>query len=539
MKLNLFLQLSVWCICLCFSPMLAQQDYRNNEEINSVLHDLVNKHKPKASIKSLTKTLGGKDIWVLTLSNGNPEAHPAIAIAGGVNGNHILGVELSVKMAEQILANHKSVLDQTTFYMFPNLSPDATEQYFRKLKYERIANAKKTDDDRDGEVNEDGFEDLNNDKLITLIRVEDSTGEYMALKDDSRIMVKANRQKGEKGTHKVFSEGIDNDKDGVFNEDAIGGVAFNKNFTYNYPYFKPGAGEHAVSELENRALLDFLYERWNIHSILTFGPANNLSTPLKYNAGGANKRVITSILKKDEKLNKHISDIYNKITKTKDAPKSVADGGGFFEWSYFHFGRHAMSTPAWWFPKFKGDSLVKAPKNRKANFLKWAEQEGIENAFVAWTPIKHPDFPNKKVEVGGIAPFIMDNPPYNKVDSIAIKHTEFILEIAKIQPGLKFTNLKTEDLGNNLTRITVDLYNEGLLPTHTEMGTKSKWLRKINVSLKLGKGQEVLSGKKRQVLGILEADSSKQLTWLIKGRGKLQVEATAPHAGKQNITINL
>ncbi|MDO5980779.1 M14 family metallopeptidase [Flavivirga spongiicola] len=539
MKLNLFFQLSAWCICLCFSPVLAQQNYRNNEDINKALRNLVNNHKSHASLKSLTKTLGGKDVWVLTLSNGKPEAHPAIVIAGGVSGNHLLGIELSVKMAERILTNYKSVLNQTTFYIFPNLSPDATAQYFGKLKYERVANAKKTDDDRDGSINEDGFEDLNNDKLITLIRVEDPTGDYMPLEEDPRIMVKANPQKGEKGTHKIFSEGIDNDKDGVFNEDGIGGVAFNKNLTYNYPYFKSGAGEHAVSELENRALLDFLYERWNIHSILTFGPSNNLSVPLKYNSDRANKRIITSILKKDEKLNKHISEIYNKITKTKDAPKSVTAGGGFFEWSYFHFGRHAMSTPAWWFPKFEGDSLVKAPKNRKANFLKWAEQEGIENTFVEWTSIKHPDFPNKKVEVGGIVPFIMDNPPYSKVDSIAIKHSEFIIEIAKIQPDLKLINLKTEDLGSNLTRITVDLYNKGLLPTHTEMGAKSKWLRKINVSLKLGKGQEVLSGKKRLVLGIIEEDSSKQLSWLIKGRGKLQIEATTPHAGKQSITINL
>ncbi len=551
MKLKLLFFLSGCMLVAINTSVFAQQDYQNNVQVNSALKTLVSKHKKNANLQSLTKTLGNKDIWVLTLSNGNPSSNPAIAIAAGVSGNHLLGVEVSLKVANNILNNHKEVLENTTFYIFPNLSPDATAQYFAKLKYERFGNAKKTDDDRDGYTNEDGYEDLNNDGQITLIRVEDPTGNYKVLDADNRIMVKADTKKGEKGTHKVFTEGFDNDKDGKFNEDGEGGVAFNKNLTYKFPYFTAGAGEHAVSEKEHRAVLDFLYEHWNIHSILTFGPANNLSTPLKFNGANAKKRVVTSILKNDEKLNKYISNTYNKIIPNKNTPKSIANGGGFFEWSYFHFGRNAMSTPAWWIPEAKKDTVSKTDKkekstkkdktskNKKVNFLKWAKQEGIADAFVDWTTVKHPDFPNRKVEVGGIAPFKMINPPYKMVDSIAIKHTEFILEIAKIQPNIKLTNLKTEALGNKLTRITVDIHNQGLLPTHTEMGAKSKWLRKVNVVLKLAKGQEVIAGKERQVLGIIAEDSSKQLTWLIKGSGKLQLKATAPHAGTNTTTINL
>lgn len=130
-----------------------------------------------------------------------------------------------------------------------------------------------------------------------MFRVEDVTGKYVKLKEDERIMVKANSKEGELGAYKVFSEGIDNDKDGKYNEDGKGGIHFNKNLSYNFPYFKPGAGEHAVSENEHRALLDFLYEQWNIYAILTLGPTNNLSKPLKFNAANARKRVVTSVLK--------------------------------------------------------------------------------------------------------------------------------------------------------------------------------------------------------------------------------------------------
>ena len=527
------------CLFIALQLVSHAQEYRNADQISSTLRTLTTQHGSKASLKTLTKTVGGKDINVLTLSNGQPDDNPAIAIVGGVDGSHLLSVELSVEIANNILTNHSDLLEKTTFYIFPNMSPDATEQFFSNIRYERFGNAVNTDDDRDGDYGEDGFEDLNNDNLITMMRIEDPTGDYMMLEDDNRIMVKANTKEGEVGSYKLLTEGIDNDKDGKFNEDGEGGVSFNKNMSFNFPYFKPSAGEHPVSEKENRALLDFLYERWNVYAIMTFSHANNLSSPLKYNESNAKKRVVTSILKKDEALNKYLSERYNDITKTKDAPGSVSKGGNFFDWSYFHFGRLALSTPGWWPAKPKTDSLTKASKNNKVNYLRWAEQEGVPDVFIEWKEIEHPGYPNKKVEVGGIVPFKMTNPPYKMIDSIAKKHTAFILELATIQPSIKLENIKQEDLGSNVTRITVDVHNQGLLPTHTEMGERSRWLRQINIDLEVGNNQEIISGRKHQLIKSIEGDSSVELTWLVKGKGKVTLKAGAPHTGIANASINL
>jgi len=142
------------------------------------------------------------------------------------------------------------------------------------------------------------------------------------------------------------------------------------------------------------------------------------------------------VLKDDAALNKFLSDKYNKTTGTKDAPSSTGNGGSFFEWSYFHFGKLALSTPGWWVPKFKGDSIKKASKNTDVNFLRWAAKEGIKNSFVDWKQVNHPDFPNQKVEVGGIAPYTMLNPPYKYVKKISEKNTDFILEIRKKQASI-------------------------------------------------------------------------------------------------------
>ena len=526
-------------ICCTTLQLSAQSDYSNYSKLSQRLKSLQSSNSSVAKLEALTKTVGGHTIWSLTLSKGDAKNKPAIAIVSGVDGKHILGPEMAVTIAENIVKNHSDILETTTFYIFPNMSPNATENYFSSLKHYKNGNARKTDDDRDGTVNEDPFEDLNKDGVITLMRIEDPTGSYTKLKEDERILVTADKNKGELGTYKIISEGIDNDKDGKFNEDGEGGVIFNKNFSFNYPYFTPGAGEHAVSEKENRALLDFLYRQWNIFAIITLGPENNLSKPLKFNSSGARKRVVTSILKEDAALNKFLSEEYNKITKTKAAPTSTGKGGSFFEWSYFHFGKLGLSTPGWWAPKFKGDSITKAAKNKDANFLQWANQEGIKDAFVPWTAVNHPDFPNQKVEVGGISPYIMYNPPFKMVEDISKKHMDFIVELTKMQPNVVLQNVKTESVGNGLTRVTLDVHNKGLLPTHTQMGEKSRWLRKIKVAIGLNKNQELISGRKITLVNSIDGDSSIHFTWLIKGKGSVSLEAGTSHTGIDKTTITL
>ncbi|HEY9116337.1 MAG TPA: peptidase, partial [Roseivirga sp.] len=328
---------------------------------------------------------------------------------------------------------------------------------------------------------------------------------------------------------------------GSFNEDNEGGIHFNKSLTYQYQFFVPGAGEYPVSEPENRALLDELYTKMNIYAIFTFGPGNNLSSPWRYNARGASQRIVTSIQERDAELNKLISDQYNKTVGLKDAPASVDQGGDFYQWAYFHFGRLSLSTPGWWAPMVKGDSTMKpnADKNREVNFLRWAAQEGLTDYYQPWKTVSHPDFAGSSVEVGGISPYAMMNPPLSMIGDVSKKHNQFIVDLAAMQASLQMTNLKVEAVGKGMTRITVDLYNQGTMPTHTEMGARSRWLRNIRVQLKLGNGQQIVSGRNVQQISSISGDSSEQLTWLVKGSGNLTIEAGAPHVGFISTNVNL
>ncbi len=526
---------------LILSPglLFSQADYPDLKDISKRLKAL--DKNSNVSLSTLTKTKGGNDIHVLKIGKGDLDNKPAVAVLGGVEGYHVVGVELALQFAERLTSQHSDALDQTTFYVFPNMSPEAYAQYHAKLKYERRGNASSQDHDRDGRLSEDPYEDLNKDGMITQMRVESPLGKYTTHPEDARAMIKVDTSSATTQRFLLFSEGIDNDKDGQFNEDPEEGIAFNKSFTYKFPAFEPFAGDYAVSQNESRALVDYLFEQWNIYAFISFSPANNLSSPLEYKASEAKKRIVASPLEHDVAINKMVSDLYNKTISQKPYMQdNKGTDGDFFQWAYFHFGRLSFSTPGWWVPEAEKDttSTSKIKDTKESNFLKWAAQENLNDVFVNWEKIDHPDFKNQTVEVGGVKPFVMDNPPFSKVDSIAIEHTNFILELTKHQPKLEFHNLKVENLSGGLKRISVDVLNNANLPTHSELGQRSRWLRKIRIDLSASK-ENILAGNKIELISKMDARETKSLSWIVKGNGKLTLKAGAPHAGFAEININL
>jgi hypothetical protein len=522
--------------------------YSNFNQQTNRLNALVKSYPQYAQLRSLTKTAGGKDIWQLTVGAGNMDTKPALLIVGGTEGQHLLGTELAIGFAEDLLKSSgtdsiKALLNKTTFYIFPNMSPDAMEQYFSSVRYERQGNATSTDDDRDGKANEDGFDDLDGNGKITWMRVESPVGLYKPNPDDPRVLVKADLTKGEKGLYEIFTEGRDNDNDGSFNEDGEGGVWFNKNFTFKHPSFTAGSGEYPVSENETRALLDYLYERFNIYAVVSFGNNNNLSSPYAYSAAAATPTITAGWLEPDTKINALVSELYNKETGLKDAPKTNVAGGDFLSWAYYHYGRYSFSTPGWWIPKTKPDSTKKEKaftlEDPGANYLRWAAGQGITNTYTEWKSIQHPDFPGKKVEIGGIDPFALTTPPYTLAADLVKKNNRFLVKLAGYQPELDILNIKTEKVGAGVTRVTVDLVNKGALASHSKLGERNYWVKRIRVKLNTGNNQSVISGKKLQTLTSLDGYGSEQLTWLIKGSGKLVLEAGSPTTGTKTVDITL
>ncbi len=535
---------------LAFSSCaFAQSSYSTHAQLSTRLKTLRSKYATTVKLESIGKSKGGKDIFALTLSKGDASNKPAIAILAGADGAHLAGTEVALQLAEKFVASDSlaKVLESKTFYIIPSINPDAQEQFSAKLKFERSGNDVDTDDDRDGRLNEDPFEDLNNDGQITWMRIEDPTGTYIISKEDPRVMVKADPSKGEVGKYILLSEGIDNDKDGVFNEDGVGGVNIDKNGTYDYPFFTQGSGEYAASESETKALLDFLYTSKNIYAVFTFGPANNLSEATKFDKSKTLKRIVTGILEKDASVGEQISKLYNTQTSLKDAPAMPQTKGNLSQTAYYHYGRLSFSTPTWWAPKVSApkDSTkkevkeVKASDNEDIRFLKWADAQQLKGSFVSWQKINHPDFPNQTVEVGGIAPYAKLNPPISYLNDATDKHIKFFKAFTSQMPDVQILNIKTESVSAGLTRVTVQVTNKGLLPTGSEIGDRVRWVQKVRTEVKTSSSQTIISGKKVNLRGAMSAGESQEYSWLISGSGNITIEAGNAMTGIKTVSVAL
>ncbi|MEO0471050.1 MAG: M14 family metallopeptidase, partial [Bacteroidota bacterium] len=493
-------------------------------------------------LTTLGLTATSRNIWCLELGGEDSDQRPAVAIVAGMDAHGLLGTEISLRLAES-LSKDKELLAQTTFYIIPLANPDIFVNDPNRLLWEKHTNDLSYDDDRDGKEDEDGYDDLNQDRIISMMRIRDVTGSWKPHPDDPRVMVKADPSKGEKGWYHLLTEGIDNDNDGKVNEDLPGGINLNKNLTFDYVPFADGAGAYPASSIESRALLDMLFEQWNVHTVISFSGINNLNKAWKAQAPSPQSRIITQVLPEDADVFQWGVEAYKELIPQKDAPVSRPQGGEFATWAYFHYGRYSFSTPGWWVPKVvAGENETRDIDNEMIRFLDWAEQQSREQKlWVDWTKIDHPDYPDQEVEVGGIVPYANTQPPIEMVDSIATDHLQFVKEVASMLPRLEIQNIKVEPLNGNLSRITADIYNAGFLPTHSAMGNKIRWVRKPKLQLILNSDEEqrLLSGPPVELQQPIPGDGSKRFSWLVRGKGNLVLKVGSPICGFAQEVISL
>lgn len=219
--------------------------FHSHSALTKLLKDLTNKNKKITNLTSLGKTLNGKDIWMIRISGEEgpaPEVKQALLICGNLEGDHVIGSEVALGVADILINGYGKdeevtrILDKRTFYIVPRLNPDGAELFFETLLFEHQGNLRPRDDDYDWLVDEDGPEDLNGDGMITLMRVKDKEGDWYIDKEDPRLMHKREKDTWLDSLYKIYPEGIDNDADERYNEDSPGGYNINRNFPHNFGY---------------------------------------------------------------------------------------------------------------------------------------------------------------------------------------------------------------------------------------------------------------------------------------------------------------
>jgi hypothetical protein len=392
--------------------------YLDFDDLTRELRSLVN-GSDLARMSSLGTSLEGREIWLVEIGNrsgASLDVRPGLLVVANLAGDHLVGSALVLETVRYLLSagddeHLESVLSQNVVYLVPRLNPDGAEAMFADVRYTRRGNARATDDDNDGRVDEDPAEDLNGDGVITVIRMPDPSGDYMVHPDDARLMKRADPAQGESGAYTLYLEGRDSDGDGYLNEDGPGGVDLNRNFQHAYPYWERDAGPHMVSEPETRALMDFVVAHRNIGAILTFGHSDNLVTPPDargnlsdasvldlsvfanasladvfdrgvfqsaqpggfggfggFGGGGgglprlrgaqpgrdndpsAGRRPATTVNQADLKYFEAVSEAYREITGITRIGINREAEGALFQFGYFQFGVPSFSTPGWGLP---------------------------------------------------------------------------------------------------------------------------------------------------------------------------------------------
>jgi hypothetical protein len=567
--------------------------YQTHDQFERSIAELSSEQR--VSLTSVGTTGEGRDVHLLTLSTGEAASKPAVLLMGSVDASNLVGSELAVRMATQwakALADDdpdaKKLLEAVTLYVIPRPSPDASAHVFDTPISGRATNTRQTDADRDAALDEDPHEDLDGNGVITSVRVADPAGEWIKHPDDPRVLVRADASKNETGQYRLFTEGVDNDQDESFNEDGAGGVDFNRNFPFEYPYFAGDAGPHQVSEPETRAVADWLFTQPNIFLVFSFAPQDNLTKPwpIAKDNGGRIKR---QVLKEDGPFFQFLADMYGKQVAKENAPSAASVDGAFAPWGYYHFGRWSIATHGWWIPKVEtksddateeasedeteasadadkaeggetsdnsqgdGDSQDKpnAEESKKdesgktkserddrgaadSNALAWFANHDIDG-FAEWTEVEHPDFPGKKVEIGGFKPLVREHPPADELDELAKKHREFLSNVVELRARLEFEAPEVESLGAGVYRVTVAVLNRGFLPTASAMGRAAKKLQRLELQIVLPEGGQVLTGHVREDLGVIDGNGGRaEHTWLIRLPNSEPTEVTV-RAGEPSI----
>ena len=79
---NLIMPIIVFC-CLPLQ-LAAQNQYNDYKSMVRKIQSLSGRSSAVCSVRSLAKTAGGKEIWVISIGSGNKDSKPGIAIFGGL-----------------------------------------------------------------------------------------------------------------------------------------------------------------------------------------------------------------------------------------------------------------------------------------------------------------------------------------------------------------------------------------------------------------------------------------------------------------------
>jgi len=448
--------------------------YNTYKGVVDICTRLAKAYPELVTMESAGKSYQGRDIIVLTISDKkvqNPDTKPGFWIDGNIHSIEIQGTEMALYTAWYLCEMYNDnvfinqLLKDKTFYIAPTINPDARE-YFTSVGVPPRSGLVPRDNDRDGLYDEDGYDDLNNDKNISQMRRQNPEGEYKTDPKDTRNMIRV--EPGEKGEYELLGrEGIDNDGDGLINEDGPGGYDGNRDWGFNWEpnYIQSGADKYPFTFPENQAVRDFTIKHRNITGSQAFHNSGGMILKGPSIRGGgaevysrADDAAIDAIGKKGEQM----IPGYRLLTIWKDLYTVY---GGALDWWNGAMGGFALSNELW-------NSYLMFYDTTKTDPYEFDKLLLFEDAFIPWQKVTHPVY--GEIEIGGFSKNFGRLHPGFMLETDAHRNAAFCIFNAYQLPKLEVTEVKVKKLPGGLNEVTATIENVRMLPTHSATNLKYK-----------------------------------------------------------------
>ena len=543
-------------------------NYLKYEEITRIVHDWAKANPGLVRVKSIGKSVAGRDLWLLEIGKNPDQARAAAWVDGNMHAIEVCGSSVALAIAEDVIAIHrgddkvdlpvhvKERLKTILFYVLPRMSPDGAEQI---LGGGALVRSNPRDRRPQLPVARWVTGDADGDGQTLCMRRQDPSGEFVEDKELPGVML-PRRLEDAGPYYKLWPEGTIENFDGTHVPDPVylsdNDIDLNRNFPYGW---KPdneqiGAGPFGSSEPESRAVIEFATTHPNIFSWL------NLHT-----FGGCYIRPLGG--QPDIKMNQEDLAVFRQIGEWGEKIGGYPMVSGFEEFIYepekpiygditdfiYHTrGAIAYACELW-------DLFARLGIERKKKFvdfyshltrddlLKLAKLDKEINKgrmFRPWKKFRHPQL--GEVEVGGIAQLVgLNNPPYEILPEVCERQSAMYLRVAAMAPTLEM------DVRVKEGRLEVEVANSGYLPSYVLDSAK-----KLTPSPAVFVEVEPLSGvtidprDARTEVGHLEGwgrglyneyifyqrslgtVSRRSVSIPVKGRGKLRVRAKGLRVGE-------
>jgi hypothetical protein len=559
------------------SVPLRFDHYYTLEQVYEAVQAIAKAYPDMTKVEEAGKSEEGRPIYAVTINNpktGAPLTKPGIYVDGNMHGNEIQGGEICLYLMDYLLGNYGKIkevtelLDKKVFYVVPVVNVDGRWHFMHDANTSSSNRSLRIpiDDDKDGLVDEDPPDDLDGDGNICDMRRKDPFGMYKTNPEDPRLLVPV--KPGEKGEWTLLGEeGIDNDGDGLINEDGEGYVDPNRQWGFDWApeYVQSGSGEYPFQAVGLKGLALWTQTKTNICIGWTFHNFGGmyLRGPSRKGLGEYPPQDV-AVYDYIGKQAERITPGYKYMISWKDLYTTYGDS---LEWLCQNLGAYGYCGEVYQSRNeaFQGVSEKKEPKPTEAGVrgllegdvseidrLKFNDSLAQGELYKPWKAFKHPVYGD--IEIGGWVKMSSRlGTPFLLTDLVH-RNAMAVIFSAKHTPEVSLDVFEVKKLGGDLYRVRTRLANGKAMPTMSYLAQKDKVYPKDTLKVS-GAGAKVLAGgiltdafndrasykKERPEIQFLVVPGfgKTDYQFLVQGKGEITVRYESRHGGTLEKKVKL